>query len=87
MNSEQNNIRDGVLVTELEQQIKNASEQRRRLQVNIKPPLFDSIQDNSEEVDQEGRRLVLYLEPESLKLSFTTGQMKFGTIFIIFTHN
>lgn len=34
------------------------------------------------EVDQEGRRLVLYIEPESLKLSLATGQMKFGSIFI-----
>lgn len=51
------------------------------------PPPFDSVEDNSEEVDQEGRRLVLFIEPEPLKLSLTTGQMKFGSIFITFKRN
>lgn len=39
----------------IEQEIKNVSERRRRLRVNIP---FDWILDNREEVDQEGRGLV-----------------------------
>lgn len=73
-------------VTELERQIKNSPERWCRRQVNT-PPLFDSVENNSEEVDQEGRRLVLYIEPEPLKLSLTTGQTKFGSIFITFKRN
>lgn len=37
VNSEHNNIRDSIFVTEVEQKIKNISVQRRSLQVNIKP--------------------------------------------------
>lgn len=50
-------------------------------------PPFDSVEDNIVEVDQEGRRLVLYIEQESLKLSLATGQTKFGSIFITFKRN
>lgn len=49
-------------VTELEQEIKNTLAPTPG---KHQTPPFDSVEGNGVEVDQEGRRLVLYIEPKS----------------------